>query len=123
MEEWKIVLSAAVIHDISASVKFNEQYYNWDRTYEAIVRHVKKDYVQLEFDIRGGLTFPSISGGTRFLVRCGRFTIAGESDAEQENDEDKIENGKVPEEEENEATTGATNITSSQENIDTKVID
>ncbi|KAM0308939.1 hypothetical protein ACHAO8_009496 [Botrytis cinerea] len=123
MEEREIVLSAAVIHDIVASVKFNEQYYNWDRTYEAIVRYVKRDHVQLEFDIRGGLTFPSISRGTRFLVGCGRFTIAEEPNAELENDEDKIENGIVPEEEENEATTGATNITSSQENIDTKVID
>ncbi|KAK8901425.1 hypothetical protein QC760_009869 [Botrytis cinerea] len=123
MEEREIVLSAAVIHDIVASVKFNEQYYNWDRTYEAIVRYVKRDHVQLEFDIRGGLTFLSISRGTRFLVRCGRFTIAEEPNAELESDEDKIENGIVPEEEENDATTGATNITSSQENLDTKVID
>ncbi|KAM0180961.1 hypothetical protein ACHAPC_007496 [Botrytis cinerea] len=123
MEGREIVLSAAVIHDIAASVKFNEQYYNLDRTYEAIVRYVKRDHAQLEFDIRGGLTFLSISRGTRFLVRCGRFTIAEEPNAELESDEDKIENGIVPEEEENDATTGATNITSSQENLDTKVID
>ncbi|KAM0147919.1 hypothetical protein ACHAPG_010317 [Botrytis cinerea] len=123
MEEREIVLSAAVIHDIVVSIKFNEQYYNWDRTYEAIVMYVKRDHVQLEFDIRGGLTFPSISRGTRFLVGCGRFTIAEEPNAELESDEDKIENGIVPEEEENDATTGATNITSSQENLDTKVID
>ncbi|TEY48992.1 hypothetical protein BOTCAL_0288g00220 [Botryotinia calthae] len=119
------IQSAAVIHDIAASVKFNEKYYNWDRTYEAIVSYVKKDYVQLEFDIssRGGLTFPSINGGTLFLVRYGQFITAEDSNTEIEHDKDKIEKGKVPEEEENEATTGATNINSSQENIDTNVID
>ncbi|TGO46891.1 hypothetical protein BOTNAR_0558g00020 [Botryotinia narcissicola] len=36
MTGWEIVFSAAVIHDVAASIKLNEQYYNWDRTYEAI---------------------------------------------------------------------------------------
>ncbi|KAF7936326.1 uncharacterized protein EAE98_002545 [Botrytis deweyae] len=125
MAEWEIVLSAAVIHDVAASVKLNEQYYNWDRTYEAIVRYVKNDYVQLEFDIpsRGELSFPSISGSTRFLVRYGRCTTAEDSNAELENDEDEIENGEILEEEETEASPGAANITNSQESSETNLID
>ncbi|KAF5867570.1 putative upf1 regulator of nonsense protein [Botrytis fragariae] len=124
-EEWEIVLGATVIHDIAALVKLNEQYYNWDRTYEAIVRCVKNDYVQLEFDVqsREGLSFPSISAGARFLVRYGRCMTAEDSNAELENEEDKIENGKTPEEVEIEASSGATNITYSQESSETNVID
>ncbi|KAF7884703.1 uncharacterized protein EAF02_005039 [Botrytis sinoallii] len=125
MAEWEIVLSAAVIHDIAASVKLNEQYYNWDRTYEAIVRYVKNDYVQLEFNIpsRGELSFPSIGGGTRFLVRYGRCITAEDSNAELENDGDEIENGEISEEEEIEASPGAANITNSQEGFETNLID
>ncbi|KAF7951773.1 hypothetical protein EAE96_007071 [Botrytis aclada] len=125
MAEWEIVLSAAVIHDAVALVKLNEQYYNWDRTYEAIVRYVKNDYVQLEFDIasRGGLPFPSINAGARFLVRYGGCITAEDSNTELENDEDEIEDGRTSEEKENEAFLGATNITSGQESSETNLID
>ncbi|TGO35452.1 hypothetical protein BHYA_0157g00040 [Botrytis hyacinthi] len=125
MAEWEIVLSAAVIHDVATSIKLNEQYYNWDRTYEVIVRHAKNDYVQLEFDIpsRGELSFPSINGGTQFLVKYGRCVTAEDSNAELENYKDKIKHGEASEVVDNEASSGTTNITNSQEIIENNVAD
>lgn len=125
MAEWEIVYSAAVIHDVTASIKLTEQYYNWDRTYEAIVRYAKNDYVQLEFDIpsRGELSFPSISGGTRFLVRYGRCITAKDSNAELGNYKDEIEDGENSEVADNEASSATTNITNSQEIIETNAAD
>ncbi|KAF7950740.1 uncharacterized protein EAE97_002292 [Botrytis byssoidea] len=123
MTEWEIVFSTAVIHDVAASIKLNEQYYHWDRTYEAIVRYVKNDYVQLGFDIPsdGELPFPSITGGTRFLVRYGRCVTAEDSIADLENHKDKIEADETSKVEDDEASSGTTDITNSQEIIETNV--
>ncbi|TGO11979.1 hypothetical protein BTUL_0097g00310 [Botrytis tulipae] len=125
MTEWEIVFSAAVIHDVAASIKLNEQYYNWDRTYEAIVRYAKNDYVQLEFDIPSleELSFPPINGGTQFLVRYGRCITAEDSNAELENYKDKIEDDETSKVADDEASSGTTDIANSQEIIETNVAD
>ncbi|TGO83040.1 hypothetical protein BPOR_0713g00020 [Botrytis porri] len=117
-KEWEIVLSAAVIHDVAASVKLNEQYYNWDRTYEAIVRTIMFN-LNLISQVVENCPSLRLMGELDFSLNMG----AEDSNVELENDENKVEHGRTAEQVETEAYPGATNITSSQENIETNVID
>ncbi|KAF7912558.1 uncharacterized protein EAF01_001579 [Botrytis porri] len=69
-------------------------------------------------------SFPMNLRWLRLPVKRTRTGFKAEdSNVELENDENKVEHGRTAEQVETEAYPGATNITSSQENIETNVID